>query len=78
MTDTFPGKFFEMPKGSKAAPPQQASLNELWTGKSKRTNVQGTAQDVDTRKSDIDVKNNGSEVPPEPPSSALPIIYLEI
>ena len=67
-----------MPKGLKAAPPQQASLNELWTGKSKRTNVQSTVQDVDTKKSDTDVKNNGSEVPPKPPSSALPIIYFEI
>ena len=53
-------------------------MNELWTGKSKRTNVQSTARDVDTKKSDTDVKNNGSEVPPEPPSGALPIIYLEI
>ena len=63
MADTLLGKFFEMPKGLKAAPPQQASLNELWTGKSKRTNVQSTAQDVDTKKIDTDVKNNGSEVP---------------
>jgi len=28
------GKFFEMPKSTKAAPPQQASLQELW-GKKK-------------------------------------------
>ena len=26
-----------MPKGTKAAPPQQASLNELWKGKGKGT-----------------------------------------
>ncbi|KAH8120151.1 DNA ligase I [Phellopilus nigrolimitatus] len=29
------GKFFEMPKGIKSAPAQQASLNELWGGKKK-------------------------------------------
>lgn len=34
--NSFQGRFFDMPKGLKLAPPQQASLNEFW-GKPKST-----------------------------------------
>ncbi|KAG2159844.1 ATP-dependent DNA ligase [Suillus bovinus] len=33
------GKFFEMPKSSKAAPPQQSNLSEMWGGKKRKPNT---------------------------------------
>ena len=39
-------KFLDMPKGSKPAPPQQASLNEVWS-KGKR-NASSKEKDVKT------------------------------
>ena len=34
--DLHTGKFFTKPSGSKAAPPQQSNLKEIWGGKRKR------------------------------------------
>ncbi|KAG2061821.1 ATP-dependent DNA ligase [Suillus hirtellus] len=33
------GKFFEMPKNSKSAPPQQSNLAEMWGGKKRKSNT---------------------------------------
>lgn len=53
---SFAGKFFTMPKSTKTAPPQQASLQEIW-GKKKapkpvasetKPNIKSDAMDVDT------------------------------
>ena len=33
---TITGKFFDMPKGVKVAPPQQSKLEEMWGKKKKR------------------------------------------
>lgn len=40
ITNLSVGKFFEMPKGMKPAPPQQSSLKELWNGKGKKQRVE--------------------------------------
>ena len=37
------GKFFDMPKSMKAAPPQQASLKDMWSRKGKQPAKQETA-----------------------------------
>ncbi|OCB86086.1 DNA ligase I [Sanghuangporus baumii] len=40
------GKFFEMPKGMKTAPPQQANLSELWSGKGKKAKKEDASSAV--------------------------------
>lgn len=46
------GKFFEMPKSVKPAPPQQSSLAEMWGGKRKRTEGADTVKDKSLEKED--------------------------
>ena len=62
------GKFFEMPKGIKTAPPQQASLNELWKGKGKQEKRDASPKTAldSSEKQDIkmeDVQDNKAESP---------------
>ncbi|KIM22746.1 hypothetical protein M408DRAFT_332788 [Serendipita vermifera MAFF 305830] len=44
------GKFFENPPGMKPAPAQQASLNEMWKGKSKPAVEDDATMDIETPK----------------------------
>lgn len=66
------GKFFEMPKGIKSAPPQQASLNELWSssGKKKKAikaEVKEEAVDVPGAVDrDVEMDNPSSDGQPSP------------
>ncbi|KAJ7900327.1 hypothetical protein B0H14DRAFT_2673232 [Mycena olivaceomarginata] len=48
------GKFFEMPKSVKPAPPQQASLAELWGGKKQPKNTPPDASKPDETAMDVD------------------------
>ncbi|KAF7347848.1 DNA ligase [Mycena venus] len=48
------GKFFEMPKSVKPAPPQQASLAELWGGKKQPKNTPPDAPNPDEAAMDVD------------------------
>lgn len=52
--DSFSGRFFDMPKGTKPAPPQQANLNEFW-GKPRPTKVKEapTASGSGPKKEDV-------------------------
>ncbi|KAJ7357351.1 hypothetical protein DFH08DRAFT_772082 [Mycena albidolilacea] len=58
------GKFFEMPKSVKPAPPQQASLAELWGGKKQPKNTPPDASKPDETAMDVD-----SETPPKAETS---------
>ncbi|KAG1862265.1 ATP-dependent DNA ligase [Suillus subluteus] len=59
------GKFFEMPKNSKPAPPQQSNLAEMWGGKKRKpnTNEESVKEEViingkaDELKADASVKS---------------------
>lgn len=65
------GTYFEMPKGMKAAPPQQASLNELWNSKSKRTKPSSAARGAVEEPDEKNVNETDAPgAPTEPPSSA--------
>jgi len=58
------GKFFEMPKGSKPAPPQQSSLKEMWGGKAKKDKAKGDGKkDASRLQEDEDDKMNVNGVP---------------
>ncbi|KAK7064244.1 DNA ligase [Favolaschia claudopus] len=48
------GKFFEMPKSMKAAPPQQTSLAEMWGGKKRTKSASQDAPKLDDTAMDVD------------------------
>ncbi|KDR84973.1 hypothetical protein GALMADRAFT_233491 [Galerina marginata CBS 339.88] len=48
------GKFFDMPKSTKAPPPQQASLQEMW-GKKKGPKLEAVASKAESDAMDVDV-----------------------
>lgn len=54
-----------MPRGMKAAPPQQASLNELWGSKGKKTSTNGNEpvklHPTSEATKDIDMKEAGGK-----------------
>jgi hypothetical protein len=60
--DLLSGAFFEMPKTAKPAPPQQASLKELWGKKRDKSTAaappkkeeQGDAMEVDIKKEEVE------------------------
>lgn len=54
---SIPGKFFEMPKGMKSAPPQQASLNELWKASAKKAKKEEQLKDVTLVEEDVQMKD---------------------
>ncbi|KAJ7932414.1 ATP-dependent DNA ligase [Mycena leptocephala] len=58
------GKFFEMPKSVKPAPPQQASLAELWGGKKQPKNTPSDAPKPEETAMEVD-----SEDPPKAETS---------
>jgi len=58
------GKFFEMPKTVKAAPPQQSSLKELWN--SNKREVHTTA----TKDEDVEMKVESQEAGPSTSTSS--------
>ncbi|KAG1769209.1 ATP-dependent DNA ligase [Suillus occidentalis] len=51
------GKFFEMPKNNKSAPPQQSNLAEMWGGKKRKPN---TSEESVTEKLIVDGKADES------------------
>ncbi|TDL28660.1 ATP-dependent DNA ligase [Rickenella mellea] len=53
------GKFFEMPRGMKSAPPQQANLTELWGSKGKKK-VVAVENDKEPQNDDEDIQMNES------------------
>ncbi|THV04968.1 ATP-dependent DNA ligase [Dendrothele bispora CBS 962.96] len=67
------GKFFEMPKSSKPAPPQQSSLKEMWGKRPRSTNASSSDQIKDAtevdqsskRKLGRDVDSVAKERPPK-------------
>ncbi|KAK7694689.1 hypothetical protein QCA50_001877 [Cerrena zonata] len=63
------GKFFEMPKGTKAAPPQQSNLEDMWGKKKKRPVSQETrpADKDDSEKQPENSKRKQSPVPEDVP-----------
>jgi DNA ligase-1 len=56
-TSLLSGKFFEMPKSVKPAPPQQSSLAELWGPKKQAKNTSSDAPKLDETDMDVDVKD---------------------
>ena len=71
LTHILEGTYFEMPKGMKAAPPQQASLNELWNSKSKRTKPSSAARGANEEPDEKSMNESDvPKAPTEPPSSA--------
>ena len=68
-TSFFAGKFFTMPKSTKAAPPQQASLQEMW-GKKKAPKASDASETKPDVKPDIkkEIKSDAMDVD-IPPSS---------
>ncbi|KAJ7293561.1 ATP-dependent DNA ligase [Mycena rebaudengoi] len=59
------GKFFEMPKSVKPAPPQQSSLAEMWGGKKQPKNTPADAPNAPDTQMDVD-----PEEPPKPAPSS--------
>lgn len=51
------GKFFEMPKGMKSAPPQQASLSELWKAGAKKPKKAEAAKAEVVPKQDVEMED---------------------
>ncbi|KAJ7244781.1 DNA ligase I [Mycena haematopus] len=58
------GKFFEMPRSAKPAPPQQSSLAEMWGGKKQPQNTPADASNPDDTTMEVD-----SEGPPQAETS---------
>ncbi|KLO17007.1 DNA ligase I [Schizopora paradoxa] len=51
------GKFFEMPKGMKTAPPQQTSLSELWKAGAKKPKKEDAAKAEVVLKQDVEMED---------------------
>ena len=62
-----------MPKGMKTAPPQQASLNELWSGKGKKSKKEDASPQpaaVSPKLEEKDVEMNDEKVKKVPRSTS--------
>jgi DNA ligase 1 len=67
------GKYFEMPKGMKSAPPQQSNLQEMWGKKKTKAAPAAVAEKAEAslKQSDEDVKMKDGDAEAEASSAKL-------